>query len=102
MTSVANSQIPAGWRRLAARRDVPVVCPCCGRSVRRKARQQVYCSTRCRKRAHRSETAVQPTKIVPRHSPSGSGTTPKKRLTASMACKGQKRGRAPRKTCCAK
>jgi hypothetical protein len=67
MTSVANPQIPAGWRRLALRRDAPVVCPGCGRSVRRKARQQVYCSTRCRKRAHRAETAVQPTKIVPRY-----------------------------------
>ena len=41
---------PQAASRSAARRDAPVRCPSCGREVRRKARQQVYCSTRCRER----------------------------------------------------
>jgi hypothetical protein len=81
---------------LASRRDVPVVCPCCGRSVRRKARQQVYCSTRCRKRAHHAETAVQPTKIVPRYPPSGNGTNPQKKMNGANGLQGSKaRSRTP-------
>ena len=36
--------------KTSPRRDTPVVCPRCGRSVTRKARQQVYCSTHCRER----------------------------------------------------
>jgi hypothetical protein len=35
-----------------ARRDAPVVCPSCGRAVKRKSRQQAYCSRRCRQRAY--------------------------------------------------
>jgi hypothetical protein len=35
-----------------ARRDAPVVCPSCGRAVKRKSRQQTYCSRRCRQRAY--------------------------------------------------
>jgi hypothetical protein len=30
------------------RKDAPVVCAACGRRVARKARQQLYCSDRCR------------------------------------------------------
>src|SRR3984893_8727218 len=37
---------------LARRRDALVICASCGRSVRRKARRQVFCSARCRARAH--------------------------------------------------
>lgn len=36
---------------LALRRDAPVVCTQCGRTVTRQARQQKYCSTRCRELA---------------------------------------------------
>ena len=36
----------------AARRDTPVKCAVCGRTARRKSRQQKYCSTRCRQQAH--------------------------------------------------
>ena len=34
----------------AARRDAPVVCPTCGRRVKRQMRGQLYCSARCRDR----------------------------------------------------
>jgi hypothetical protein len=37
--------------RFAARRDAPVVCARCGRSVPRQARQQLYCSDTCRERS---------------------------------------------------
>jgi len=36
---------------LAARRDEPVVCDHCGRSVRRMSRQQKFCSARCQNKA---------------------------------------------------
>src|SRR5262249_15546795 len=36
----------------AARRDAPVNCPSCGRKVRRQARQQRFCSRRCRQKAN--------------------------------------------------
>lgn len=36
--------------QLALRRDTAVVCPSCGRRVVRRARSQLYCSPRCRKR----------------------------------------------------
>jgi len=32
----------------ALRRDAPVICGSCGREVARQARQQRFCSTRCR------------------------------------------------------
>jgi hypothetical protein len=32
----------------ASRRDTPVKCAMCGRSVTRRSRQQRYCSDRCR------------------------------------------------------
>jgi hypothetical protein len=39
-------------QRPAAHKSDAVVCRSCGTRVRRKARQQSYCSTRCRKRGH--------------------------------------------------
>ncbi len=40
---------------LALHRDTPVICanPTCGRRVKRRSRQQKYCSDRCRQMAHR-------------------------------------------------
>src|SRR5262249_10526030 len=35
----------------ALRRDAPVICDGCGRQVARRARQQRFCSTRCREKA---------------------------------------------------
>ena len=40
----------------AVRRNDPVRCPVCPRTVERRSRQQVYCSPRCRKRAGRGRT----------------------------------------------
>jgi len=37
--------------RLATHRNTPVVCESCGRSVQRAARQQRFCSDRCREKA---------------------------------------------------
>src|SRR5262245_20247331 len=34
----------------ASRRDAPVTCASCGREVQRRARQQRFCSDRCRNR----------------------------------------------------
>jgi hypothetical protein len=39
----------------AARRDAPVNCPSCGREVQRRARQQRFCSRRCRQKASYGE-----------------------------------------------
>src|SRR5262249_43289201 len=45
------------WRpQRTTRRDAPVRCASCGRQVKRRARRQLYCSTRCRKRAHYAES----------------------------------------------
>jgi hypothetical protein len=49
MHQVINS--PHHDKRLALRRDAPVVCARCGRSVPRQARQQKYCSAHCRELA---------------------------------------------------
>jgi hypothetical protein len=46
--TVTMTVVPA----LALRRDAPVVCARCGRIVPRQARQQTYCSARCRKSAN--------------------------------------------------
>jgi hypothetical protein len=39
---------PAFHGQLATRRTDPVCCPICGRVVPRRARQQRFCSTKCR------------------------------------------------------
>jgi endogenous inhibitor of DNA gyrase (YacG/DUF329 family) len=52
-------------------------CPICERIVDRQARQQVFCSTRCRKRAARERTAGA-LKIAGRYPHSGRGTNPHK------------------------
>jgi hypothetical protein len=40
-----------------SRRDAPVKCAACGRTVKRKSRQQRYCSDRCRDYARRENNA---------------------------------------------
>jgi hypothetical protein len=37
----------------AIRRDAPVMCPICGRSVQRLMRGQRFCSSRCRDRGRK-------------------------------------------------
>ena len=39
-----------GARQLADRRDAVVICPSCGKRIARKARQQRFCSVKCRQR----------------------------------------------------
>jgi endogenous inhibitor of DNA gyrase (YacG/DUF329 family) len=46
-------------RCVDARRDAPVECAACGRMVPRAARQQRYCSDRCRDFARREKDASQ-------------------------------------------
>jgi hypothetical protein len=51
MSAISTTMITeeGGFGRPASpQRDTPVVCAGCGRSVPRKARQQIYCSARCR------------------------------------------------------
>jgi endogenous inhibitor of DNA gyrase (YacG/DUF329 family) len=55
----------------------PLKCPVCERIVGRRARQQVFCSTQCRKRAARERTAGA-LKITARYPHSGCGTHPHK------------------------
>jgi hypothetical protein len=47
--ALVDETIPRG----NSRRDAPVKCSACGRTVRRKSRQQRYCSDRCRVYAQR-------------------------------------------------
>jgi hypothetical protein len=56
MTNLASAS-KAGKRN--ANRFEPVRCQACGRSVKRKSRQQRYCSDRCRKYASRENAASQ-------------------------------------------
>ena len=51
--TLVDKTIPHG----NSRRDVPVKCAACGRTVRRKSRQQRYCSDRCRDYARRENKA---------------------------------------------
>jgi hypothetical protein len=44
--------------RLVVHRDQPVKCPICGRSSRRRSRQQRFCSERCRNKAERDRRAL--------------------------------------------
>jgi hypothetical protein len=59
---------------MTVRRNDPVRCPVCPRTVERRSRQQVYCSTRCRKRAGRRKPRADAIKIPPRYPYSGHGT----------------------------
>jgi hypothetical protein len=75
----------------AARRDAPVNCPSCGREVPRRARQQRFCSRRCRQKANYGEKVARgdfSTRTIARP------TTPLKETTNSRRCNWQKRCRA--------
>ena len=51
--TLVQKTIPVG----NSRRDAPVKCVACGRTVSRKSRQQRYCSDRCRDYARRENKA---------------------------------------------
>jgi hypothetical protein len=40
-------------------RDAPVRCPVCDKRVQRQARQQTYCSRKCRQRAHYDKSVAE-------------------------------------------
>ena len=87
----------------AARRDTPVICLSCGRTVPRSARQQRYCSDRCRERGRdRSrKTAVEALKNAPRYPHSGAPTNPLKNINGHNGLQPCGRaGRASREACC--
>lgn len=88
--------IVAGY---ASHKNVPVHCPACDRIVERRSRQQIFCSTRCRSRAHKTPWKLEspigyPAATNPHHLPNevnarslqehggypagGEGTTPPK------------------------
>ena len=77
-----------------ARRDVPVRCPICERSVERQSRQQVYCSRRCMRQANYARNAGfgllpgQDTALVPKHhkSPSKDNGSQSGKTQSSLSC----------------
>jgi hypothetical protein len=90
--ALLDETIPRG----NSRRDAPVKCSACGRTVRRKSRQQRYCSGRCRVYAQRENKARTAIKNPVVGQDSGSVTNPPKKTAKTIACKGQNRGRASR------
>jgi hypothetical protein len=54
MSDLEQRETPRNSYR-SARRDAPVNCPSCGREVQRRARQQRFCSRRCRQKANYGE-----------------------------------------------
>jgi hypothetical protein len=78
----------------APRRDAPVNCPVCGRTVRRRARHQIYCGVRCRKRAHYARAVAEGKFARPashaRYHPSRDGTNPPKNSKQIKLLRGQK------------
>jgi hypothetical protein len=72
LSAAANTRV----ERRVVRRDDPVLCVICERVVRRKARQQIYCSTRCRKKAQYARDVAEGRFNEPRYLGSRSGTKP--------------------------
>ena len=60
---------------LASNKLESVRCPACDRIVKRRSRQQTFCSTRCRNRAHKTPWTL---KTPVRYPCSGEGTDPHK------------------------
>jgi hypothetical protein len=70
------------------------VCASCGRAVARKARQQRYCSKRCRERGRERsrKTAVQALKNGGRYPHSGAPANPLKKLNGHNGLRARKGG----------
>jgi len=88
LSAAANTKT----ERKALRRDDPVSCLSCGRVVRRKARQQIYCSIRCRKRAQYARDVDEGRFNEPRYLGSRSGTKPTKNASDINNLQCQKSG----------
>jgi hypothetical protein len=61
------------------RRDAPVACASCGREVARRARQQRFCSARCRKRGHYAQSVRKGVFSISPLSDTALGTNPPKK-----------------------
>jgi hypothetical protein len=75
-----------------ARRDAPVSCPVCGRIAPRRSRQQLYCSSGCRKRASREKLTVRALKNSTGYHYSGRETAPHKSASKFNVLQGAKSG----------
>jgi hypothetical protein len=82
--------------RATARRDAPVKCAACGRTVTRRSRQQRYCSDRCRdftRRENKARTAIKnPVVVLDTAKP----TNPPKKLNGFNGLQAAKSGSTPR------
>src|SRR5262252_4684505 len=67
-------------------------CGACGRRVKRKSRQQLYCSGRCRQYALRENKARTAIKNVPGYPDSGTVTNPLFLLNQNKGLQGAKSG----------
>jgi hypothetical protein len=83
---------PENQRAHAVRRDAVLVCPMCGRRFRSKARQQLYCSGRCRQRGRRSKFAAADVFRVTGYQHSGHVTQPIKKANEFNDLKRRKSG----------
>lgn len=79
----------------ARRRDEPVMCAHCQRTVRRKSRQQRFCSRRCRVSAHRAKAALEQIRIRPRYPHGLSETNARKKAGISNGLRERFSGSTP-------
>jgi hypothetical protein len=86
--ALVDETIPCG----NSRRDAPVKCSACGRTVRRKSRQQRYCSDRCRVYAQRENKARTAIKNPVVGQDGGSVTNPPKKSCENNSLQGAKSG----------
>jgi len=80
----------------AARRDAPVRCEACGRTVARRSRQQKYCSDRCRDFARRENNARTAFKNPVVGQDTGKRTNPFKKSNGFNGLHGAKSRSTPR------
>jgi hypothetical protein len=75
-------------------RNAPVRCPVCDKRVQRQARQQTYCSRKCRQRAHYDKSVAEGPFDPLLGKDTGLPTNPLKSPAISVHCRRQNRGRA--------
>ena len=80
----------------APRRDTPVRCEACGRTVMRRSRQQRFCSDRCRDFARRENNASTAFKNPVVGEDTGKPTNPPKKSSGVNGLHGAKSGSTPR------
>jgi hypothetical protein len=79
----------------ATRRDAPVKCAMCGRTVTRRSRQQKYCSDRCRdfaRRENNARTAIKNPVVV---ADTAEPTNPPKKSNGFNSLRAAKSGSTP-------